>query len=195
MSIVCAFNNFGLFNGALKLNLYYKLKFYERYVLLYDYLFLDLNKSIYLIKGKQLRFGKKVLGSCIFIKYYFLRRNLRVVLHLSGGYVFYNVTGGFVSLKILGKDRLVRRKDRRGFGVVSFLQYKVIKEIRVILLFFRIRFIKMFFCTYFKQFIGRRIFYKSLWFYLKRCKYIFDKIPRAHNSLDSGKRWRKRPRK
>lgn len=187
------FNKYGLFTGLGSLNKFYRQNFYEKYVLLFDYLVLDLKKSVYLIKNKQLIFCKKVKGGSIFVKYYFLKRNLRVVLYLSGGYVFYSVTGGIVILRLLGRNTKIWRRERRGLGVIGYIIYRIRDKIKLVLKFFHIKAIKLLFCTYCKRFFAKRLFYKRIWYYLKNKKYVYDRIPRSHNSLDSGKRWRKRP--
>lgn len=97
------FNKCGLFNGLKVISGLYNQSFYEKYVLLYDYLLLDLKKSIYLINGGQLCLHYRSCGSCIFVRYYFVRRNLRVIVQLKGGYVVYSLTGGIMLIRMLGR--------------------------------------------------------------------------------------------
>jgi hypothetical protein len=170
----------------------YKVEYYERYRLLQDYISLDFRKKLIANRADYLECLRPKGGTPIVVRIAIKRFNMLIVIYFVGGYTCWFRTGSQVVKKV--REGRIYKRDRIGAGVLQAFRNRIRRILRRKVKIFKIAGVRIFFRTYIKAWMYRRLFTPRFRRYLDKNFCGEDRITRGHNTRESEKRWR-RPRR
>lgn len=170
----------------------YKPEYYERYRLLQEYILLDFRKKLIANRFDYVERRPAKKGTPLVVRIAIKRFNMLIVIYFVGGYTCWFRTGSQVVKKV--REGRIYKRDRTGAGVLQEFRKRIRRLLRRKVKIFKTAGVRIFFCTYIKAWMYRRLFTPRFRRYLDKNESGEDRILRGHNSRDSEKRWR-RPRR